>query len=85
MGQFYYAGKAFDILERIDPSAEYWEGKRGSAAGVLQLVLAGREEKERLRDVLQMLKNSSPANGKQVESITRVVKKWCRDNDVPVI
>lgn len=38
MGQFYYSLKAFDTLERIDPDPEYWEGKRGSAIGMLLLV-----------------------------------------------
>merc|ERR1711904_642791 len=28
MGQFLYAAKAFDVLERLDPDPEYWEGKR---------------------------------------------------------
>ena len=44
MGQFYYSFKAFDVLERLDPDPEYWEGKRGAAVGLFQLVVAGREE-----------------------------------------
>uniref|UniRef100_A0AAY4A548 Intraflagellar transport protein 56 n=1 Tax=Denticeps clupeoides TaxID=299321 RepID=A0AAY4A548_9TELE len=43
MGQFYYAAKAFDALERLDPCPEYWEGKRGACVGIFQLILAGRE------------------------------------------
>jgi hypothetical protein len=39
MGQFYYAAKAFDMLERLDPNPEYWEGKRGACVGVFQAVL----------------------------------------------
>ena len=34
MGQFYYSVKAFDVLERLDPDPEFWEGKRGAAIGV---------------------------------------------------
>ena len=46
MGQFYYAAKAFDMLERLDPNPEYWEGKRGAACGHFQLVIAGKEERQ---------------------------------------
>ena len=34
MGQFYYSVKAFDVLEKLDPDPEFWEGKRGAAIGV---------------------------------------------------
>jgi len=40
MGAFFYAAKAFDVLERLDPDPEYWEGKRGACVGVLQQVRA---------------------------------------------
>lgn len=45
MGQFYYAAKAFDALEKLDPGSNYWEGKRGACVGIFQLILAGRESK----------------------------------------
>jgi len=45
MGQFVYSLKAFDILEKTDSNPEYWEGKRGSAVGVFQAILAGKESK----------------------------------------
>lgn len=45
MHQFYYAAKAFDVLERLDSNPEYWEGKRGACVGVFQMILAGREAK----------------------------------------
>lgn len=38
MGHFLYAAKAFDVLERLDPDPEYWEGKRGACVGVFQQV-----------------------------------------------
>eukprot|EP00954_Amorphochlora_amoebiformis_P019248 1331433-Amorphochlora_amoeboformis.AAC.1 len=36
VGEFYFSAKAFDVLERLDPSPEYWEGKRGACCGVFQ-------------------------------------------------
>jgi len=45
MGLFYYSAKAFDVLERLDPNPEYWEGKRGACVGVLQMIIAGHESK----------------------------------------
>ena len=37
--------KAFDMLERLDPNPEYWEGKRGACVGVFQMIIAGREDR----------------------------------------
>lgn len=45
MGQFYYAAKAFDALEKLDPGSNYWEGKRGACVGIFQLILANKESK----------------------------------------
>ncbi|PVD38254.1 hypothetical protein C0Q70_00865 [Pomacea canaliculata] len=81
MGHFYYAAKAFDVLERLDPNPEYWEGKRGACVGVFQLIIAGHEQRETLRDVINMLRNTSSP---QVEYIIRTMKKWAKDNLVPV-
>ena len=33
------------MLERLDPNPEYWEGKRGAAVGVFQMIIAGREDR----------------------------------------
>ena len=77
MGQFYYSAKAFDVLERLDPDPEFWEGKRGAAIGVFQLVVAGLESKERLTEVLAMLQHSS---NPQVEYFMHVMKKWGKEN-----
>ncbi|XP_063961217.1 intraflagellar transport protein 56-like [Lytechinus pictus] len=81
MGQFYYAFKAFDVLERLDPNPEYWEGKRGACVGVFQQIIAGHEPRETLRDILQILRNTG---NPQVEYIIRVMKKWAKDNRVPI-
>ncbi|XP_073448806.1 intraflagellar transport protein 56 isoform X2 [Aquarana catesbeiana] len=81
MGQFYYAAKAFDVLERLDPSPEYWEGKRGACVGIFQMILAGREPKETLTEVVHLLRSTGST---QVEYIIRIMKKWGKDNRVPV-
>ncbi len=78
VGAFYYAAKAFDVLERLDPSNEYWEGKRGACCGVFQQVVARVERKEHLRDVIVMLRNN--VNSPQSEFMVRVMKKWLGDS-----
>ena len=77
MGQFLYAAKAFDVLERLDPDPEFWEGKRGACVGVFQQVIARKERKEALREVVGMLKST---RNPQVEYLARVMKKWGREN-----
>mmetsp|Transcript_21022 Transcript_21022/g.66603 ORF Transcript_21022/g.66603 Transcript_21022/m.66603 type:complete len:215 (+) Transcript_21022:274-918(+) len=79
MGAFFYAAKAFDVLERLDPNPEYWEGKRGACVGVFQMIIATKEPKDSLRDVLAMLRNTS---NPQVEYIIRIIKKWASQNGV---
>jgi len=59
VGEFYFAAKAFDVLERLDPSPEYWEGKRGACAGFFQKVIAGKADKGQLVDIIGMLKNNA--------------------------
>ena len=38
MGHFLFAAKAFDVLERLDPDPEYWEGKRGACVVVIIII-----------------------------------------------
>jgi intraflagellar transport protein 56 len=76
-GAFYFAVKAFDVLDRLDPDPEYWEGKRGAVIGVLQAVIAGTESKESLREVLVILRNT---NNPQVEYIARTIQRWAASN-----
>jgi len=81
MGHFLYACKAFDVLERLDPDPEYWEGKRGACVGVFQMVIAGKASRDDLQDVLTMVRNTS---NPQVEYITRIIKKWCSSAGIKV-
>jgi intraflagellar transport protein 56 len=82
MGLFLYSAKAFDVLERLDPNPEFWEGKRGACIGVFQMIIAGHEPKESLRDVVQLIQSSV---NPQVEYIVRVMKKWGKENRIPVM
>ncbi len=79
MGHFYYAVKAFDVLERLDPDPEFFEGKRGAAVGVFQMVVAGKEQKEKLAEVISLI---TTTNNPQVDYIIKVFKKWGKENGV---
>eukprot|EP00316_Scyphosphaera_apsteinii_P023027 CAMPEP_0119307576 /NCGR_PEP_ID=MMETSP1333-20130426/8034_1 /TAXON_ID=418940 /ORGANISM="Scyphosphaera apsteinii, Strain RCC1455" /LENGTH=586 /DNA_ID=CAMNT_0007311151 /DNA_START=35 /DNA_END=1795 /DNA_ORIENTATION=- len=80
-GAFLYSAKAFETLERLDPNPEYWEGKRGACVGTFQQIIARKERKEVLREVLAMLKST---RNPQVEYLSRVIKKWARENGLNV-
>lgn len=79
MGQFMYSAKAFDMLERLDPTPDYWEGKRGACVGIFQLVIAGQEPRECLSEVVQMLQRTQQP---QAELIVRAIGKWVRDSRI---
>lgn len=67
-GQFYYAAKSFDALEKLDGSQEFWEGKRGACVGVYQKysnvssiissLVSGLESRESLEEIITILKTS---------------------------
>lgn len=79
MGHFLYSAKAFDVLERLENEPEYFDGKIGACVGVFQSLIAGKASREDLQDVLSMIKN---AGNPRVEYIVRIIKKWCKDNNV---
>jgi len=80
MGHFYYACKAFDVLERLDADPEFWEGKRGAAIGVFQRAMLGKETTEKLQEVVNLLRST---NNPQVEyMINKVMKKWAKEKGV---
>ncbi|KAJ3100755.1 Intraflagellar transport protein 56 [Physocladia obscura] len=72
MSQYLYSAKAFDVLERLDPNPDYWEGKRGACIGILQQIISGDESKDCFRDIITLLRNTS---NPQVEYIVRIIKK----------
>jgi intraflagellar transport protein 56 len=89
VGAFFYAAKAFDVLERLDSSAEYWEGKKGACVGVFQQVFANQEPADALWDVIKMLEASGQLHAgerqnvaQQAENIVRVMKNWTKDSNL---
>eukprot|EP00758_Cryptobia_borreli_P007927 Tbor_TRINITY_DN5343_c1_g1::TRINITY_DN5343_c1_g1_i1::g.4511::m.4511/K19685/TTC26, IFT56, DYF13; intraflagellar transport protein 56 len=88
IGAFYYAAKAFDVLERLDTAQEYVDGLRGSCVGVLQQVAANKEPPESVWDVARMLEASAKAHqeggrqqhAQQTEKIMTTIRSWARDN-----
>jgi intraflagellar transport protein 56 len=70
-GRFFYACKAFDILERLDPSPEYWQAKRGAAAGVLRQATQGEETAENLQAVVDFLRNSTNPEAGYIVGVIR--------------
>ncbi|KAG7390190.1 hypothetical protein PHYPSEUDO_008644 [Phytophthora pseudosyringae] len=78
--QFYYAAKAFDVLERLDPDPEHWEGKRGACLGFFRQVATGQESvggdalAHRCEEVLKLLGNSK--NALEASKLVAVVRKW---------
>ncbi|RNF03989.1 tetratricopeptide repeat domain 26 [Trypanosoma rangeli] len=85
---FYYAAKAFDVLERLDNAPEYIEGKKGACIGVFQQVFANQEPVDSLFDVVKMLESSvqqhasEPQIAQQFESILKVIKDWLKESKV---
>jgi intraflagellar transport protein 56 len=83
VGSFYYAAKAFDVLERLDPQPIYWDGKRGACCGVFKLVTEQQAPPELLVDIINMLRAN--ATSPQADYIMRTMIKWAEDNHLDAI
>ncbi|VDO03862.1 unnamed protein product [Rodentolepis nana] len=79
--QFYIAAKAFDVLERLDSSPEYWKSKRGACIGAFRSVVANNVSKEILGEIIQILRNT---NNKESDQFIRIIKKWANENSVNI-
>ena len=64
-------------LQTIHTQRRYWEGKRGAAIGVFQQVIAGKENRETLNEVIAMLRNTQSP---QVEYFVKIIGKWIKEN-----
>ncbi|OQR90307.1 hypothetical protein ACHHYP_05634 [Achlya hypogyna] len=74
MADYYFAAKAFDVLERVDPDPEYWEAKRGACIGYFNKSVTGKCDPVKLQQVLQMLEGSKHHQGK---GMARTLRAWC--------
>ena len=83
--------KAFDLLERMEFNPEYWEGKRGAAAGHFQKVVQGKEPIDSLHELLRILSRSVTGRtvtttgqrihkNPQAEQMASVMKKWMNEH-----
>ncbi|XP_060521744.1 intraflagellar transport protein 56 isoform X2 [Cylas formicarius] len=81
MGEFWYAAKAFDMLDRLDPNPEFWEGKRGAIVGVFQGVVAKKLPVDMLSDILQLLRSTTSS---QADQIAKIVRKWAKDQKLTI-
>ncbi|KAG5895880.1 hypothetical protein JTB14_000495 [Gonioctena quinquepunctata] len=81
MGEFWYAAKAFDTLDRLEPNPEFWEGKRGAIVGVFQGVVAQKFPVDMLGDILQLLRSSTSS---QADQIANVIRKWAKEKRLSV-
>jgi intraflagellar transport protein 56 len=76
MKQYFYSAKAFDVLERLDPCPEYWEGKMSACLGVVESIFAGSESRESLKAVTALLKSS---DNPQSEIVLRTLRKLAKE------
>eukprot|EP00764_Aduncisulcus_paluster_P011792 gnl/Carplike_NY0171/4726_a6431_239.p1 GENE.gnl/Carplike_NY0171/4726_a6431_239~~gnl/Carplike_NY0171/4726_a6431_239.p1 ORF type:complete len:628 (+),score=145.24 gnl/Carplike_NY0171/4726_a6431_239:25-1908(+) len=76
-GHYLYACKAFDVLDKIMPGKENWEGKRGAAIGVLKMYSDGTVDIAAIRAVLKMIWQSEH---EQKEFIFSSILQWCQTN-----
>ena len=80
LGHYYYAMKAFDALERMDHSPQFWYGKRGAACGVFREAVLTRDGGH-LSEVIKLL---SLSPGPEAGKIVAQIQKWAIENRVDV-
>uniref|UniRef100_A0A336MWT4 CSON007613 protein n=1 Tax=Culicoides sonorensis TaxID=179676 RepID=A0A336MWT4_CULSO len=76
VGEFWIAAKAFDMLEKLDPNPEFWEGKRGACVGALQAFITERHigaPPGGLGEIISLLRDS---NSSQADTILKIIRKY---------
>lgn len=75
-GHYYFALKAFDILERLD-SEDYTQGKTASAVGVFKDFLLNKVPLEQFEETVQILKNSPKHTS--IEHVLRIFESFLQE------
>ncbi|CAO1326743.1 unnamed protein product [Diamesa hyperborea] len=76
IGEFWIAAKAFDMLEKMDPNPEHWEGKRGACAGALYNIIAKKKTGQPpngIGEIISLLRDSSNS---QAEPMLRAFRRY---------
>jgi len=76
-GQFLIASKAFDVLDRYDPSPEHADAKRGACVGLFQMILTGKEHRDAVNEIFPILRGSADA---ETNHVLRVINNWAKEN-----
>lgn len=76
-GQFLIASKAFDVLDKYDPNSEHANAKRGACVGLFRMILAGKEDREVVNEILPILRASADP---QTNHVLRVITNWAKEN-----
>uniref|UniRef100_A0A0G4GS65 Intraflagellar transport protein 56 n=2 Tax=Chromera velia TaxID=505693 RepID=A0A0G4GS65_9ALVE len=93
MGQFYWACRAYDVLERLEPDPDFLEGKRCSAIGVFQQCvvqqMGGARDSwsrdaspDRLLEVVKMLRSSDHLP--QIDYTVGIMKRWAKEHRIKI-
>ncbi|XP_037039467.1 intraflagellar transport protein 56 [Bradysia coprophila] len=75
-GEFWISAKAFDMLEKLDPNPEHWEGKRGAIAGSLLAIVKERTvgaPPEGITAICSLLRDSTNS---QAETMLRSIRRY---------
>ncbi|PAV55564.1 hypothetical protein WR25_09921 [Diploscapter pachys] len=78
-GEYFHAAKAFNQLEKIDPSPEYWQGKRGAACGVFRHLFHGRVTPDQMSEILGLLERD---NHPQADFVVSTIRKWAVNHKI---
>lgn len=78
-GAYYYAAMAFDILHKLYPNNDYWEGKRGACCGVFRNIVNGKDDPRSLTTIVRLLSNSTHP---EASELIKTIRQWANKNNL---